>query len=561
MPFPTTGAATVRTPGLRGAVAVIMSDCLKDLARHGRPIAALVLAAFLLAGGALPGKAAESALTPQEERGKRIYQEGRGSEDAAIVALVGRSRTRVDAGVLPCAGCHGADGLGRPEGGAEPSNVTWSELAKSYGHRHASGRSHPAFDEQSFAGAVADGVDPAGNDLEPVMPKYEMSAEDIVALVAYVKRLETDLDPGLTEASITVGTVLPRAGSYGPRGQAVEAVFRAYFEEINATGGVFGRKLELEVAEYLPDPEATLANARRLIEGERIFAALGVFAIGQEQPLFTLLDEDNIPQVGPFTLLAGHEGLPGRSAYFLESGLALQASALADHAAGNLGLSPSGVAVLITANEVFDDIARAVEARSRAHGWPRPLIVRQPDNGARARGLVGQLAREGVDTVFHFASARDLAAFAAEAARQDWRPSLFLSGLIAGEASFDLPPAVAGRTYVAYPSLPSDSTPEGRAEFEALHRKHGLSRQHVAVQAAAYAAAKVFVEGLRRAGRALSRPALVAALEGLSDFETGLTPPVSLGLERHVGVRGAHVLTVDPAARGFSPETTWVAVE
>jgi ABC-type branched-subunit amino acid transport system substrate-binding protein len=520
------------------------------------------LAAVALGLMALPAaSAAAPPLTPQEQHGKRIYHEGRGAEDAAIVALVGRARTRVDAGVLPCAGCHGADGLGRPEGGAEPSNVTWGELTKSYGHRHASGRSHPAFDEQGFAAAVAEGVDPAGNDLEPVMPKYEMSAEDMTALVAYVKRLEADLDPGLTEASITVGSVLPRSGSYGPRGQAVEAVFRAYFEEINATGGVFGRKLNLKVAEFEPDRDANLANTRRLIEQERIFAALGVFAIGQEQPLFALLEEDGIPQVGPFTLLAGHEALPSRSTYFLESGLSLQASALVDHAADNLGLSPSGVAVLITPNEVFDDIAWAVEERSKAHGWPRPLVVRQPDNGARVRGLVGQMAREGVDTVFHFATARDLGAVAAEAARQGWRPNLFLSGLIAGEASLALPPALAGRVFVAYPSLPSDYTPDGRAEFEALHRKHGLSRQHLTVQASAYATAEVFVEGLRRAGRSLSRAALVAALEGLSEFETGLIPPVTLGPERRVGVRGAHILTVDPAARSFGAETTWVAVK
>jgi ABC-type branched-subunit amino acid transport system substrate-binding protein len=527
------------------------------VARRASCLAALALGLMVL----LAASAEAAPLTPQEQHGKRIYHEGRGSEEAGIAALVGRARARVDAGVLPCAGCHGADGLGRPEGGAEPSNVTWGELTKSYGHRHASGRSHPAFDEQSFAGAVADGVDPAGNDLEPVMPKYEMSAEDMTALVAYVKRLEDDLDPGLTEASIAVGSILPRSGSYGPRGQAVEAVLRAYFEEMNATGGVFGRKLDLKVAEFLPDQATTLTNARQLIERDPIFAALSVFAIGQERPLFALLEEGEVPQVGPFTLLAGHEALPSRSTFYLESGLSLQASALADHGALNLGLNPSGVAVLLTENEVFDDIAWAVEERSQAHGWPRPLVVRQPNNGARVRGLVGQLAREGVDSVFHFATARDLGAFAAEAARQGWRPNLFLSGLIAGEASLDLPPAFAGRAFVAYPSLPSDYTPDGRAEFEALHRKHDLSRQHLAVQAAAYAAAKVFVEGLRRAGRSLSRAALVAALEGLSDFETGLSRPVTLGPERHVGVRGAHVLTVDPAARAFRPETTWVAVK
>jgi ABC-type branched-subunit amino acid transport system substrate-binding protein len=510
----------------------------------------------------LPGPSAEAApLTPQEQRGKQIFHEGRGSEQTGIVALVGRARAPVDASVLPCASCHGPDGLGRAEGGAEPSNITWSELTKPYGHRHPNSRVHPAFDEESFARVVTEGIDPAGNELEPVMPKYEMAAEDMAALVAYLKRLEGDLDPGLTPTAITVGSILPRSGHYVPRGQAVEAVLRAYFEELNATGGVFGRKLDLKVAAYMPDREATLANARRLIEEEQIFAALDVFAIGQEQPLFALLEESEIPQVGPFTLLAGHQGLPSRSTFFLESGLALQASALVEFAAGNLGLKPSGVAVLLEANEAFDDIARAIEDRSRAHGWPRPLVSHEPDGGANVRGLVSQLMREGVDAVFHFGTVRELGAFAAEAGRQGWRPHLFLSGLIAGEASLDLPPAFAGRAFVAYPSLLSDSTPDGRAEFEALHRKHRLPREHLALQASAYSAAKVFVEGLRRAGRSLSRDTLVAALEGLSEFETGLTRPVTLSPERHVGVRGAHVLTVDLAARAFRPDPAWIRLD
>jgi hypothetical protein len=47
----------------------------------------------------------------------------------------------------------------------------------------------------------------------------------------------------------------------------------------------------------------------------------------------------------------------------------------------------------------------------------------------------------------------------------------------------------------------------------------------------------------------------------LSEVETGWSPPVTLGPERRVGVRGAHVPTADPVARIFGLETTWVAVE
>ena len=44
-------------------------------------------------------------------------------------------------------------------------------------------------------------MDPAGNELAVAMPRYQMSPEDIADLIAYLKRIEADRDPGLTETS------------------------------------------------------------------------------------------------------------------------------------------------------------------------------------------------------------------------------------------------------------------------------------------------------------------------------------------------------------------------
>jgi len=54
-----------------------------------------------------------------------------------------------------------------------------------------------------------------------------------------------------------------------------------------------------------------------------------------------------------------------------------------------------------------------------------------------------------------------------------------------------------------------------------------LPGAHFASQISALAAGKILVEALQRAGHALNRERLIAELEGMYDFETGLTPPIS----------------------------------
>ena len=103
----------------------------------------------------LPACAGE--LSVQEKRGKQIYVHGESTSGAPITARVARGATPIQASLLPCAGCHGEDGKGRPEGGVSPSDIRWKILAAAYGHDHDYGRSHPAFDETSLPQAVTTG--------------------------------------------------------------------------------------------------------------------------------------------------------------------------------------------------------------------------------------------------------------------------------------------------------------------------------------------------------------------------------------------------------------------
>ena len=74
-------------------------------------------------------------------------------------------------------------------------------------------------------------------------------------------------------------------------------------------------------------------------------------------------------------------------------------------------------------------------------------------------------------------------------------------------------------------------------------------------------AAQALAEGLKRAGRDLSRERLIGALEGFYEFNTGLGPPLTFGPNRRVGADGAHVVAVDVERRQYVPSIGWVSAD
>jgi ABC-type branched-subunit amino acid transport system substrate-binding protein len=101
--------------------------------------------------------------------------------------------------------------------------------------------------------------------------------------------------------------------------------------------------------------------------------------------------------------------------------------------------------------------------------------------------------------------------------------------------------------------LSSDQSPRGREEYQALAENYSLPREHIQAQLAAFAAAKLLVEGLRRAGRTLSRVRIVEGIEELYQFKTGVTPPLTYGPNRRIGALGAHIVVVDLANERYAP--------
>src|SRR5205814_1276670 len=125
------------------------------------------------------------------------------------------------------------------------ADVRWRILSKPF-IANDGGRHRPRYDGALLIRAVREAIDADGTPLFAVMPHYRIDDHDLDDLVAYMRRLGDEPQPGLDDASIVVGTVVPMTGPRAPAGEAVRNVISGYFDDINAAGGLFGRRLKLE---------------------------------------------------------------------------------------------------------------------------------------------------------------------------------------------------------------------------------------------------------------------------------------------------------------------------
>jgi ABC-type branched-subunit amino acid transport system substrate-binding protein len=554
------------TRQLRASVALFLFALAACLPLLPEPTSSRVVSAQTTpAAGQTQASPAAGALTPEEKRGKQIYLRGTSASGREIKAYLGEASLEVPASTLTCAGCHGADGQGKPEGGVTPSNITWAALAKPSGVAHASvRRKHPPYTERALELALTRGLDPAGNRLLNVMPRYQMAREDMNDLIAYLKRLGTDRDPGLSETGIRVGMLVPARGALAEMGQAIKSVVAAYFEEVNGQGGIYNRKIELKFAETGDTAAATSASVERLITDEQVFALSATMIAGADKEVAALAQQSEVPLVGPFTLYPPVAASVNRQVFYLLSGIDDQARALVVFAAQRHAPDKSATpraAVVYQESELNAGVTEAIEEQLKKAGWGAPAVAKYARGRFDAGAVVRELSAKNVNTVFLIGGGEDQRAFLSAAAAANWTPALYLPGALTGRDFLDASSVFKGKIFLSFPSVPSDIKPAALENLRALAAKYKLPQGHTAAQVSAYVSAQLLVEGLKRAGRDLSREKLIAALEGLYEYETGLTPPLTYGPNRRVGAAGAYIVTVETEKKQFTSASGWIGIK
>jgi ABC-type branched-subunit amino acid transport system substrate-binding protein len=499
----------------------------------------IVLGLLLLGGISLAAHAVP--LSPSESAGKQLYREGVSGSGEPIMARVGAADMLLPASSLPCANCHGADGQGRPEGGVRPPDLSWSRLTSSYGQQQINGRDYPAYTEGLLARAIQEGRDPGNNRLDPAMPRFVLSMNDQRNLTAYLKRLADDRDPGLTDDTLHLGTLLPSQGPLSEEGATVAAVLKGSVAWINRAGGIHGRQLRLTIVDPGPDHASAEQALDRLIEQEQVFALIAPLVPALDSDLAARLERAGMPLIGTLSLLGTAQA--SRQIFEPLPGLREQLIALADYATARLRVL-QGPTLITYPDEPGQTLAaQNLGQYLQDHAWQQVRL--------QAYGPAQDELPLGSRSVFYLGSGGGFSRLAARLQSAGQVPYLFAaSNQVAGDL-LQVPSGFSRRVFLAYPFVPSDWTLAGRLALTQMREYQGLGGQHAVLQVGAFSSMLLLSEGMKQAGRDASREKLVSALEGLHDFETGLTPRISFGPGRRQGLSGAHIVSVDLPGQRF----------
>lgn len=116
----------------------------------------------------------------------------------------------------------------------------------------------------------------------------------------------TTLTAGAEEAGVSGDAILfgQAAALEGPSsalGQRMRQGIVAAFTEINAKGGVHGRKLQLISRDDGYDPDRSAAETLRLIEDDKVFALIGAVGTPTAMATIPITSARNVPFIGPFS--------------------------------------------------------------------------------------------------------------------------------------------------------------------------------------------------------------------------------------------------------------------
>lgn len=97
----------------------------------------------------------------------------------------------------------------------------------------------------------------------------------IIAAVAGQALAQQKYDPGASDAEIKIGNTMPYSGPYSANGAAGNAM-AAYFEKINAEGGINGRRIKFISLDDAYSPAKTVEAIRRLVEQDEVLLVFGM---------------------------------------------------------------------------------------------------------------------------------------------------------------------------------------------------------------------------------------------------------------------------------------------
>ena len=339
----------------------------------------------------------------------------------------------------------------------------------------------------------------------------------IVAGMALLSAPLAAAQNGVTANSITVGQSAAFSGPAAELGNEMKKGILAYFEQVNSSGGVNGRKLVLKSLDDGYEATRAAANTKTLV-GEDVFALLGYVGTPTSEASKPIFTEARVPFIGAFT---GAELLRSpfnryifnvRASYYQETDAIVNLLARLDM---------KRIAVFYQNDSYGKAGLAGVERAMEKRGIAIAALGTVERNTVDVAAAVKTIAAKDPQAVIMISAYKSVGAFVKEMKKVNSNPQFMNVSFVGSKAlAKELGAEGVGVGIAQVVPFPWNiGTPVVR-DYQKHLAPAGADEFNFG-SLEGYIAARIFVEGLRRAGNQPTRESFVNALETLRNFDVG----------------------------------------
>ncbi|MCU0588811.1 MAG: ABC transporter substrate-binding protein [Syntrophobacteraceae bacterium] len=352
--------------------------------------------------------------------------------------------------------------------------------------------------------------------------------------------VSSEAAPGVSDTEVLLGSSLALQGHASFLGSQTFRGYQCYLEHVNAEGGIHGRTIRVIAYDDSYDPPQCLANTQRLIVEDQVFALFSYVGTPTTVKILPLVEEARIPLLGMFTgANALREPLNPyvinvRASYYQETGAAI-ARLVSD-------LKLAKIAVFYQYDAFGFDGLTGMELALKQHSLA-PVA-----RGSYIRGTLDveeglhRIAASDAEAVVMIGTYEPCAKFIRLAREQGFNPIFYTVSFVGAEELARRLPVFEDVTVIMSQVVPPPEGPEegdhvgAASEYITLLERYFPDDRPNFVGFEGYINAKVLVEGLRRAGRELTREGFIRAIESIRDFPLLPDITLSFGPDDHQGL-------------------------
>ncbi len=352
-------------------------------------------------------------------------------------------------------------------------------------------------------------------------------------------------DPGVTASEIVLGGTVPLSGEAAAFGSVAPGA-KAYFDYVNAAGGIHGRRIRYVYYDDAYNPAQTVQLTRKLVEQDQVLAVFNSVGTANNLAIRDYLNAAKVPQL----FVADGSDAIGSAARTHPWTLGFLQSYRGEGAVYGRYLARerkgAKVAVLLENTELGKDMTRGL---SRAIAGKGPRIVASAPYELSAADVASQIASlkaSGADTLALFATPKFMIQALLAAHRLGWKPQVIISSIsieptIMGIAKLNAPELTRGALSIAFVKNPNDPLWAKDAALRLyrtiMKRHYPGGRQSDVYNWYGMTVAWTIVDALKRAGKNLTRSGLLAAARSL---DTTANPFLLPGIRLRTGVNDSY---------------------